>query len=253
MPSQVNSIASSLGLKRRSIDFGKYAKARGEVGTFGDDPFSKLFYQYEGERIIHKWGHYLPIYSRLFAPYQKRTTPLRFLEIGVSKGGSMQLWRSFFGKDAIIYGIDIDPACSAFDDEKARIRIGSQADPEFLASVVKEMGGVDIVLDDGSHVASDQKASFEALFPLLAEGGLYVVEDLHTSYWPRPYNGGYLRAGTFVEFCKYLIDDMHGWYHDKTSIEERPTLDIGCMQVFDSIVAFEKRKTERPFHIKVGG
>ncbi len=83
------------------------------------------------------------------------------LEIGVSKGGSLALWRKALGDRATIFGIDIDPKCAEFDGKFAKVRIGSQADASFLKSVVDEMGGVDLVLDDGSHVASHQRASFE--------------------------------------------------------------------------------------------
>lgn len=72
--------------------------------------FEGIFWSNEGT-IVHKWHHYLPIYERYFAPY-KSLKP-RFLEIGVSKGGSLSLWREYFGPDAVIFGIDIDPSCAA--------------------------------------------------------------------------------------------------------------------------------------------
>lgn len=84
-------------------------------------------------RAIDKWTHYLPIYERHFTPF--RNTPVRVLEIGVQNGGSAQMWRDFLGPDAVIFGIDIDPACAAANGEAARIRIGSQDDPGFLAKV----------------------------------------------------------------------------------------------------------------------
>ena len=105
------------------------------------------------------------------------------LEIGVFMGGSLALWRKFLGPDAVIFGIDINPSCIAFDGQFACVRIGSQDDPQFLRSIVAEMGGIDVVLDDGSHIASHQRASFDLLFPLLSDGGHYIVEDMHTAYW----------------------------------------------------------------------
>lgn len=192
----IKSVAKSAGLFRDS-PANDFYRELAEVKTRGDDAFSTLFYGYDGDHLINKWNHFLPIYSRLFAPYRNGMPdgrPLRFLEIGVYEGGSLDLWRRFFGESAILYGIDVDPRCAVFDGRAAQVRIGSQADPAFLRSVVAEMGGVDIVLDDGSHVASHQRVSFETLFPLLAEDGLYVAEDLHTSYW-RDYEGGYRRKG----------------------------------------------------------
>jgi hypothetical protein len=90
-------------------------------------------------QLVHKWHHYLPIYDRYFNPW--RSKPVRFLELGVSKGGSLSMWRRYFGKDAIIFGIDTDEDCRTYDGIDGQVRIGSQADPDFLASVVEEMGG----------------------------------------------------------------------------------------------------------------
>ena len=134
-------------------------------------------------QLVHKWHHYLPIYDRYFNPW--RSKPVRFLELGVSKGGSLSMWRRYFGKDAIIFGIDIDEDCRTYDGIDGQVRIGSQADPDFLASVVEEMGGGDIVLDDGSHVMEHIKASLPALLPKVSEGGIYMIEDLHSAYWYR--------------------------------------------------------------------
>ncbi len=132
----------------------------------------QFFWENEG-RAIDKWLHYLPIYERHFAPF--RNAPVRVLEIGVQNAGSAQMWRDWFGPDAILYGIDIDPDCAEANGGSAQIRIGSQADPDFLRRVVKEMGGLDVVIDDGSHVMSHIHESFCTLFPLLSEGGVYLV------------------------------------------------------------------------------
>jgi hypothetical protein len=252
MLESLKSLAKAVGIRRRQLGSPfEFYKNPDDVKNRGTDPFSELFYGYSGNRLIHKWGHYLPIYSRLFEPYRVKKTAVRFLEIGVSRGGSLELWRSYFGADAIIYGIDINPSCAAFNDNRTQVRIGSQADPKFLAGVVAEMGGVDIVLDDGSHIASHQRISFDTLFPLLSDGGLYVVEDVHTSYWGGTYEGGYRRAGTFIEFSKSIIDDIHRWYSGKPG--HSSAVNIASIQIFDSIVAFEKKVgMEQPFNVKVG-
>lgn len=132
-----------------------------------------------GDQMIHKWHHYIPLYERYFGTWRNR--PLRFLEIGVFRGGSLSMWRRYFGPEAMIFGIDIDPTCAAYDGSAGQVRIGSQDDPEFLARTVEEMGGVDIVLDDGSHMLPHIRTSFEALFPCVTPGGLYMVEDLHAA------------------------------------------------------------------------
>ena len=161
------------------------------------------------------------------------------------------MWRQFFGPDAVIFGIDINPDCKQVADGDVHVRIGSQADPDFLAAVVAEMGGVDVVLDDGSHIASHQRASFDALFPVVTDGGLYAVEDLATAYW-RGWEGGYHRRGTFIEVAKGLIDDMHAWYHPHAPKYPAARDDIYAMTWFDSVLAMEKRHKPQPMHIQRG-
>ena len=201
----------------------------------------RIFYAHKG-RLIHKWTHYFEIYEAHLSQY--RNTTVRMLEIGVSQGGSLELWRAYLGSKATIFGVDIDEQCAGRVDAPNQVRIGSQDDPEFLKRVVAEMGGVDIVLDDGSHVAEHQIASYNALFPLLREGGLYMIEDLHTSYW-RSFSGGYRRQGAGIEFIKDIVDDMHGWYH--THSARTPSKDqVGAVHMYDSIAVIEKRAQSRP-------
>jgi len=211
-------------------------------------PLEEIFYAHQG-RGADKWTHYLPFYDRAFGPY--RGIPIRMLEIGVCMGGSLELWRKFFGPEAVLFGVDIDPACASRVNPPNQVRIGSQDDPEFLRKVVAEMGGLEVVLDDGSHVASHQQTSFEVLWPLLNPGGLYVIEDMHTSYWPQ-WEGGLRRPGTAIELVKQLIDDMHGWYHSE---DERFAArdEMGSILIADSIVAI--RKVDRrptPGHVWMG-
>lgn len=118
---------------------------------------------------VHKWHHYIPLYDRYFSAW--RGTAVRFLEIGVNRGGSLQMWRRYFGEAASIFGIDINPKCAQYDGLAGQVRIGSQADGAFLESVVDEMGGIDIVLDDGSHQMAHVRETLVRLFPMLENGG----------------------------------------------------------------------------------
>ncbi|MGB1235485.1 MAG: class I SAM-dependent methyltransferase, partial [Planktomarina sp.] len=200
--------------------------------------------------IVHKWHHYIPLYERYFSQF--RGTDFKFLEIGVFKGGSLDMWRSYFGDAATITGIDIDPTCARFDGKSANVRIGSQDDPAFLAQTVDEMGGIDLVLDDGSHHMGHIRTSLATLFPLLADGGVYMIEDLHTCYWPQ--FGGDLRGrGTVYDDIRRLIDDMHTPY----TLDGTQPISFGDqiagIHVHDSVVVLEKKTPRPPVHSKVGG
>lgn len=218
----------------------------------------RLFYSHSG-RPVRKWHHYLEIYDRHMSWFlaerraRNESDPVRFLEIGVSRGGSLQLWRKYFGPSAIIYGVDIDSRCRKVADADVEVRIGSQDDPAFLQSVLDEMGGVDIVVDDGSHRASHQRASFDVLFPALSPHGLYICEDLHTAYWPK-FEGGLKRPGTFCELVKDMVDWLHAWYvplpqRQRHSFSDRYGFATGVLgvSIYDSIAVIEKRPKERPF------
>lgn len=212
-------------------------------------PVHEAFYGNKGS-VVHKWRHYLPIYDKYFSRYRGRR--VRFLEIGVFRGGSLRMWREYFGTDAVLFGVDIDEHCRRYDGEAGQVRIGSQDDPAFLQSIVEEMGGVDIVLDDGSHVARHQKASFDALFPLLNERGLYLCEDTHTAYWRGVYEGGLGRSGTFIEHSKQLIDDVHAEYHGKPQSLADAHKQILGIHFYNSIVVIEKAPQLPATSIKVG-
>lgn len=221
--------------------------------------FGELYAKHTGRMVI-KWVHYLPIYDQLFERYRAGmpesmpARPIRMLEIGVMRGGSLDLWRSYFGPEATIFGIDIDRACAALDTPENPVRIGSQADPEFLKRVVAEMGGIDIVLDDGSHIARHQRASLDALLPLLSEGGLYVIEDTQCSYWAS-YGGGLRRPGQIVEVAKSMVDGLSKWSY-RGPIGKRAKFasdEIESITFFDSVVAFRKAKRRIPSAQVAGG
>jgi hypothetical protein len=201
-----------------------------------------------------KWWHYFEIYDSLLGAQAQQSRrnelprPLRILEIGVWKGGSLQLWRRYFGEQAIIFGIDIDDAASHQGISEAEVRIGSQSDPIFLNSVLDEMGGLDIVIDDGSHRSKDVIRTLNILFPHLSEGGNYIIEDLHTSYWPN-WGGGLKRPSSSIEILKSIIDMLNQPYFRETAKDKRLSLspdDIGSIKFFDSVAVIKKAKVGRP-------
>lgn len=200
-------------------------------------------------RVIHKWTHYFPVYEAHFARYINR--PLTFIEIGCGKGGSLQMWKRYFGPHAQIVGIDIEQGCKQFEEEQIAIRIGDQKDGGFLNSVLAEFGTPDIVLDDGSHVMADITASFKHLYPRISSSGVYMVEDLHTAYWDE-YGGGLRREGSFIELSKTLIDELNA---DHSRGEITPTEFTNTtlsMHFYDSIVVFERGRHLRKHAPQIG-
>lgn len=238
----------------RQVDKPDVDAVKGLSDNFYDGPppgdlaqktdIEKLFWDADGP-VVHKWHHYLSLYERYFGPF--RGKPVRMLEIGVFKGGSLDMWREWFGPELVLFGIDIDPGCAQFDGKSGQVRIGSQDDPEFLREVVAEMGGVDLILDDGSHRSPHIRASFDVLFPLLSEGGLYMIEDMHADFWT-DYAGGYAHPGAFMTQVKQMLDDMHHWYHGHGQKVTAAKDHLAGVHVHDSIVVLEKSRIAPPRH-----
>lgn len=128
----------------------------------------------EGTDKCSLMNDYLTTYEAALAPYREQ--PINVIEIGVLGGASLRVWRRYFSRARLV-GIDIDRSCTRFAGERTEIRIGSQTDPEFLAKVAAEFPPT-IVIDDGSHRTDDILFTFDRLFPILAPGGCYVIEDL---------------------------------------------------------------------------
>ena len=179
------------------------------VASDGPDLEGEMASIFAATQNIHKFQHYLPVYESTLSSFRSR--PIRMLEIGVARGGSLQMWRRYLHPESVIVGIDIDPDTRRFDDPSQRmhVRIGSQQDISFLSSVVSELGPFDVILDDGSHMTSHMVDTFRYLFPRgLESGGVYLVEDIHANYW-YPFRDNPM---SFVDFTKWLIDAMHAHY-----------------------------------------
>jgi len=218
-----------------------------------------LALQHDGQGFTKSW-HYLDFYNRRLGALAEQSRnrslpqPLRILEIGVWQGGSLSLWREFFGDSAVIFGVDISEECAHLPNLAGQVRIGSQNDARFLRDVVQEMGGVDIVIDDGSHRCRDVITSFTTLFPLLNEGGLYFIEDLHTSYWPQ-WQGGLRRRVSSIEFLKDLIDVVNADYFYASPFRREALAnarEVASVEFVDSVALISK-KTHTPSEIFYGG
>lgn len=211
----------------------------------------RLFYDHRG-RPCDKWHHYLAIYDRYLRPLAERR-PQRVLEIGVQRGGSLELWRSLFGPQAVIHGLDIDPACAALSTADLPVHVGTQDDVPLLHQIVHRMGGIDIVIDDGGHVNDQQIATFEALYPLLSPDGIYICEDTHTSYWPS-HGGGppESHVRSFLQYTKQRIDDLHAAWRPADEPARSFAFATKAIHIYDSIVVFEREDRPQPRRSVVG-
>jgi hypothetical protein len=202
------------------------------------------------QNLINKWLHYFDIYEKYFSRYKGKEIVI--LEIGVYQGGSLKMWRNYFGERAKIFAIDINPLCKQFEDTNTNIFIGSQSDIEFLEKIKAEIPKIDILIDDGGHFMNQQITSFEILFDHMNEDAVYLCEDTHTSYWNN-YGGGYRNEKSFIEYSKTLIDQIHAWYSQTEDLQITSlTKSIHSISYFDSIVVIEKKKKEPPVSKIIG-
>ncbi len=201
-------------------------------------------------RLIHKWQHYFEIYDRHFSRF--RGTDVHLVEFGVSQGGSLQMWREYFGPDCKVFGVDINPHCKQLEEDQIQVFVGDQQDRRFLKSLAEQIPRIDILIDDGGHKMKQQINTFEELFPHIDENGVYLCEDLCTSYWPR-WGGGYRRRGTFIEYSKRLIDYVNAWHSKTRRLRVTDfTTSVHSLKYYDGILVIEKRPKEEPFHHKTG-
>ncbi len=176
---------------------------------------------------------YLDVYLELFTLLKDK--PIDILEIGVSNGGSMRMWEDFF-PNANIVGVDRKPKCTEYKSGRVKLYIGDQGDKEFLRSIP---GEYDIVIDDGSHKNAHQKHTLKILFPRVKSGGLYIIEDLQTSY-DRKYGGGFRGEKTMIEKLKQLVDEINwAWWLNKP--ESYMMEHLYSMAFYESLCVMRKK------------
>lgn len=203
---------------------------------------------------IDKWDAYIDIYDTLFGPISHK--PVRLLEIGVLRGGSLKMWSEYFPKSSLIIGLDIDPACKAAEASNVKIEIGDQKDTVFLDALAEKYKFFDIVIDDGSHHWCDQIATFKKVYDRTTS--MYIVEDTHTSYWSKY---GDAQSESFVSLVKSRIDSLHEYFIAAGSPDlfgpgdsaypmgtiSRFRENTRSIEFFDSMVVFKKGNNPAPF------
>lgn len=153
------------------------APRRDRESANDDNPLWRFFEAREEGPGIWKWEHYFPIYHQHLERFVG--TPVSIMEVGIFSGGSLDLWRNYFGPDCHVYGIDIEDSCRQFETEDVSVFIGDQGDPAFWDDIGRQVPGIDIFIDDGSHQPAHQALTLEKVLPLLNPGGVFICEDIH--------------------------------------------------------------------------
>ena len=214
--------------------------------------FQQLFDEHTGESIL-KWSNYGPIYDRHFADF--RDQAINILEIGVLKGGSMRLWAKYF-PHANIFGIDIDEECQQYESDRTKIFIGDQGDVSFLRNVKAKIPRIDIIIDDGSHRAKDQKITFEEMYYHLRMPGVYLIEDIEMNYWK---NKDLNSPDNFMTHMKNKIDDINvrktmpgkiAQSYPFKDTEVRFVNSTNNISFYDNVVVLEKKQMSKAKEIR---
>jgi hypothetical protein len=158
------------------------------------NPLWEYFQNHREGRGIWKFHHYFDVYHRHFARFVGQKVDI--LEVGIYSGGSLEMWRSYFGEKSHIYGVDIEPACKTYANDHTSVFIGSQGDRAFWRKLKQNVEGIDILIDDGSHLAEQQQTTLEEMLPHLRPGGVYLCEDV-------------CNFNTFTAFAAGLVQELN--------------------------------------------
>lgn len=203
------------------------------------DGFLHKYFLNNSHKPLYKWVHYFDIYERHFDRF-RGTAPV-MVEIGVWEGGSLAMWKEYFGPGSRIIGIDINPECKKHQADGIEVFIGSQDDPATIDAIFSKYPKIDIVLDDGSHMMKHMISSFELIYNRIQSNGVYVVEDTHTCYW-NEYGGGLGRKGSFMEFAKQKLDEINAVHTRGAQLITEFTRATDYIAFYDSVVVFERRR-----------
>ncbi|MFC6707215.1 class I SAM-dependent methyltransferase [Flexivirga alba] len=191
------------------------------------------------------WHHYTPHYARHLG--HLRDERFTLLEIGIGGyarekqgGASLRMWRSYFPK-AQILGLDIEDK-SFVDTDRIRTYQGSQTDEQLLNQIVDDADDLKVIIDDGSHRCEHIRATFDILYPLLPDDGIYAIEDLQTSYWPR-FGGSADVNATFTSMAlvKSFLDDLN--WEEFTPVDREPSYvqsHLIALHAYHNLVFLEK-------------
>jgi len=162
----------------------------------------KLFQIYKNlKHVSLKNDTYFQVYEEIFSKYVGKE--ITFVEVGVLHGGSLFMWKEYFGEKARIIGIDLNSKAKELEKHGFEIYIGSQSDKSFWNNFFNKVGKIDVLLDDGGHSNVQQIITLNQAINNINDNGLVVTEDVHTSYLKKFGNPS---KYSFVNYSKSLVD-----------------------------------------------
>ena len=195
----------------------------------------KLFQIYKNlKRESLKCDTYFQVYEEMFNKYVGKK--MTFVEVGVLQGGSLFMWREYFGKNARIIGIDLHPNAKELEKHGFEIYIGSQSDKNFWRNFYTKVGKIDILLDDGGHVNDQQIVTLSESVNNINDDGIIMTEDVHTSYFKKFGNPS---KYSYINYSKYLIDVVNSRFPETEIKKNNFRNKIYSISFYESIVAIK--------------
>jgi hypothetical protein len=202
--------------------------------TLESNPLQTYFDNNIEGQGIWKWTHYFDIYHRHFRKYIGKE--VHIVEVGIYSGGSLPMWKKYFGDRCTVHGIDIEKDCLRYQDENKNIKIyiGDQESREFWKEFKTKVPRVDILVDDGGHLVGQQIVTLEEMLPHISPGGVFLCEDICGN------------NNKFISYVNGLNQELNNRIHidadDQTSKNTVFQQQIASIHNYPFIVAIEKRE-----------
>jgi hypothetical protein len=210
----------------------------------------KLFESFKNSKYRSlKHTNYFEIYDQIFKNFINKK--IVFVEVGVSNGGSLFMWRDYLGSEARIVGIDFNPTARKWEKYGFDIFIGNQSDPEFWKFFYEKVGSIDILVDDGGHTNEQQIQTIDNSYKFINNGGVIVVEDVHASYLKEFGNPS---SYSFINFCFSIVNKINNRSLGKKYINNYQNR-IHKIDFYESLVTFhvDDKKCKKNQAIDNGG
>lgn len=181
-----------------------------------------------------KYDSYFPVYESLLQKYVGQE--ITIVEVGIFNGGSLFMWREFFGPKARIIGIDLNPGAREWEQHGFEIYIGDQSSEAFWTELFRKIGKIDVLIDDGGHTNHQQIVTSHYAIKNINDGGLLVVEDVHTNYFREFGNPS---RYSFINFAYRVVDGVNSRAYSLRRSYVQYSSRVYSVSFFESMVAFQ--------------